>query len=63
MSSKHVDCLSNDVACKAIWVVDPSEERIKAMNLYSRKMHIWTKNKNEETSSGTHSVKKIHVLL
>lgn len=43
MPSKHMDCLSNDVICKAFWVVDPSENWMKALNLYSRKMHnLWT---------------------
>lgn len=43
MPSKDMDCLSNDVICKIFWVSDLSEKWMKAMNLSSRKMHIWTK--------------------
>lgn len=37
MPSKHIDFLSNNVICKTFWVMDPFENWMKALNLYSKK--------------------------
>lgn len=41
--SKYVYWLSRDMLCTAFWFIDLTENWMKAMSLYSRKMHIWTK--------------------